>query len=108
MGELIELEYYRTSEGLAPYSRWLRRVDVQVARKIFAYVGRMRCGNFGDSRPIGQGISELRINAGPGYRVYYLRDGAKLVLLLCGGDKSTQSEDIRRARLYAADYRRRS
>jgi putative addiction module killer protein len=68
---------------------------------------RLRLGNFGDVRSVGKGLSELRIDVGPGYRVYFMVEGRSIVVLLCGGDKTTQQEDIRRAREYLADYRRR-
>ena len=64
-------------------------------------------GNFGDVRTLGKGLSELRIDVGPGYRVYFMVEGQWIVVLLCGGDKATQQKDIRRAREYLADYRRR-
>lgn len=57
-----------------------------------------KLGNFGDSEPVGEGVSEMRVHFGPGYRVYYMREGSVLYLLLCGGDKSTQQADIKRAR----------
>jgi putative addiction module killer protein len=70
-------------------------------------IDRVREGNLGDARPVGMGVSELRIPVGPGYRVYYARDGETLVLLLCGGDKGSQDDDIRRARAYWTDYKAR-
>ncbi|MDO5494886.1 MAG: type II toxin-antitoxin system RelE/ParE family toxin, partial [bacterium] len=63
-------------------------------------------GNPGDVKPIGQGVSELRVDYGPGYRIYYLNDGGELVLLLTGGDKSSQSADIHRAQQIAAEWRK--
>ncbi len=70
-------------------------------------VDRMELGLFGDSEPIGEGLSELRIHYGPGYRVYYGKEEQNAYLLLCGGDKSTQSKDIRRAKAYWQDHKRR-
>jgi putative addiction module killer protein len=64
-------------------------------------------GNFGDVRHLGKGLSELRIDVGPGYRVYFMVEGQSIVVLLCGGDKTTQQKDIRRAREYLTDYWRR-
>lgn len=63
---------------------------------------------FGDSKPIGEGLSELRIHHGPGYRVYYGKQGKRIYLLLCGGDKSTQMKDIKRAKAYWEDHKRRN
>jgi putative addiction module killer protein len=68
---------------------------------------RLRLGNFGDARSLGKGLSELRIDMGPGYRVYFMVQGKSVVVLFCGGDKSSQQRDIRRAREYLADYQRR-
>lgn len=70
-------------------------------------VDRMELGLFGDSEPVGDGVSELRIHYGPGYRVYYAKEGKTIYLLLCGGDKSTQSKDIKRAREYWLEHKRR-
>ena len=70
-------------------------------------VDRMELGLFGDSEPIGEGLSELRIHYGPGYRVYYGKEKQQVYLLLCGGDKSTQKKDIKRAKAYWQDYMRR-
>jgi putative addiction module killer protein len=70
-------------------------------------VERIRLGNFGDHRAVGEGVSELRIHFGPGFRVYFLRDGDALIILLCGGEKRSQERDIARAKAYAADYWRR-
>jgi putative addiction module killer protein len=67
----------------------------------------MQLGHFGKSRNITDGVWELKIYFGPGYRVYYLKEGKNLVILLCGGDKSSQDRDIGRAKIYAEDYRRR-
>jgi putative addiction module killer protein len=66
---------------------------------------RLAGGNFGDVEPVGEGVSELRIHVGPGYRVYFMRRGAAIVLLLCGGDKGSQSRDIARAKAMASEER---
>ena len=70
-------------------------------------IGRLRLGNFGDSKRVGE-VFELRIHIGPGYRVYYGREGETVVILLCGGDKGSQASDIERAEAYWRDYRSRS
>ncbi len=79
--------------------------DRRAAARIQARLDRLAMGNPGDVEPTGNGLSELRINYGPGYRVYFLRRGAKIVVLLCGGDKSTQSQDIARAKTIAAQWK---
>ena len=104
----MELRRYRTSAGEVPYTDWIAELDDKTAARVSAYVDRMKGGNFGDSEPVGDGVSELKIDFGPGFRVYYIRDGKTVVILLLGGDKSTQKTDIRTAKEYAADYRSRS
>ncbi len=74
--------------------------------RILARVERMTEGNFGDSEPVGEGISEARIHYGPGYRVYYIQRGDQLIVLLCGGDKSTQERDIKKAKEIAKEWRK--
>ena len=103
----FELRRYRTPEGKMPLSEWLNDLDVNTGDRISVYIERMKVGNFGNSRSVGEGISELKIDFGPGYRVYYLLDGSSVVVLLCGGDKGSQQKDIRLARQFATDYWRR-
>ena len=87
------------------YKNWLSKLKDGVARaRIITRVDRLEEGNSGDSRSVGSGVVELRINFGPGYRVYYIQRGEIYILLLCGGDKSTQSKDIERAKLLAATF----
>ena len=88
------------------FDKWLRKLkDKQGKLRILERVDRLANGNPGDVRPVGQGISELRLTYGPGYRVYYLKAGEILILLLCGGDKSTQPKDIEKAHELAAEWR---
>jgi putative addiction module killer protein len=83
----------------AEFSRWLRRLkDANAVARIVARIRRMEQGNLGDSRSLGAGLMEMRVDYGPGYRIYYLRRGAMIVILLCAGDKRTQRQDIKRAR----------
>ena len=80
------------------YRRWFTGLrDRQVKLRIVARIRRMSLGNFGDAKSVGEGVSELRIDYGPGYRVYFTRKGPILLVLLCGGDKRTQTADIARA-----------
>lgn len=104
---MFELKRYRTAAGRVPFSEWLNDLDGITAGRIEAYKDRMKAGNFGGSRPVGRGVLELKINFGPGYRIYYLRDGLKVVVLLCGGDKSSQQTDVQLAHEHAEDYWRR-
>lgn len=79
--------------------------DVQAKSRILARIRRLGLGNPGDVKPVGQGISELRINYGPGYRLYFQQRGVHLVILLCGGDKSTQGADIAKAKDIALHWK---
>lgn len=93
------------SETFEQWFRRLKRKEKTTAARIDVRVLRLAGGNPGDVRPIGDGLSELRFNFGPGWRVYYLQDGERLILLLAGGDKSTQQNDIEEAHRVAAEWR---
>ena len=81
------------------YARWFEGLrDRQARARILVRIRRLSLGNAGDVRPVGEGVSEMRIDYGPGYRVYFVRRGEELVVLLAGGDKATQERDIRTAR----------
>jgi putative addiction module killer protein len=87
----------------ATFSEWMARLrDHRARAKIAARIDRLAFGNSGDVKHIGEGISELRIHYGPGYRVYFVRRGETLVVLLCGGDKGSQTKDIKNANTLAA------
>ena len=82
----------------AEFSAWLRRLqDGRGKARIAARIARMTLGNPGDAKSVGKGVMEMRIDHGPGYRVYYVQRGVQIVILLCGGDKQTQRQDIKRA-----------
>lgn len=84
------------------YARWLHGLaDRQARARILERVRRLSLGNPGDVKPVGEGVSELRIDYGPGYRVYYVHRGPLLIILLAGGDKRTQNRDIKKALLLA-------
>jgi len=86
------------------FSTWLRKLrDLQALARIQIRIRRLSLGNFGDVKPVGEGVSELRIDYGPGYRVYFQRTGSLLVLLLIGGTKSTQQSDIAKAKKLAKE-----
>lgn len=98
---------YITPDNKAPYSIWLDGLKDKVGKaRIISQVDRMELGIFGDSEPVGEGVSELRIHYGPGYRVYYAKEGKNIYLLLCGGDKSSQRKDIRLAKQYWNNYKK--
>jgi putative addiction module killer protein len=88
------------------FDRWLRDLrDIRAAARIQVRLDRMAAGNPGDVKPVGDGVSEMRIDYGPGYRVYFMRSGLMIVVLLCGGDKSTQDKDIAQAKAIAAQWK---
>ena len=90
----------------ATFDRWLSSLkDRTVAAKVAARLVRLSMGNPGDVEPVGSGISELRIHYGKGYRVYYMRHGELIIVLLCGGDKSTQKKDIKAAKMLADEWK---
>ena len=80
------------------FARWLDRLrDIRARARVQARIERLAAGHAGDVRPVGEGVSELRIDYGPGYRVYFTKRGREVVILLAGGDKSTQTSDIKSA-----------
>lgn len=94
-----------TSDGKAPFSQWLDSLKDRKARAIIkCRLDRVDEGNFGDCKSVGGSVFELRVDYGSGYRVYFGQVGLTVVLLLLGGDKSTQEQDIKRAKAYWADY----
>ena len=87
------------------FDAWIETLrDRQARQCIAARLTRVQAGNFGDVKAVGEGVSELRIDTGPGYRIYFTRRGPLVVLLLCGGDKSTQANDIKKAMAAARDW----
>jgi putative addiction module killer protein len=104
----VEIRHYITATGRDPYQQWLDGLKDLKGRVIIQRrIDRVANGNFGDHRFCRDGVWELRIDYGPGYRVYYARAGETVVLLLCGGSKRSQSADIKEAAHYWADYHRR-
>jgi putative addiction module killer protein len=105
MDEKYQSELYQRQSGAVPFRDWLDRLrDLQAVARIRARLTRIRAGNFGQVRALGDGVSELKIDHGPGYRVYYAMAGKTVVLLLIGGDKSTQKRDIETAKDYWREY----
>lgn len=105
---MFEVRRYRTNAGDEPVTEWLSALnDAQARARINARIARLAAGNFGDCKPLRGGVWELRVDWGPGYRVYYARIGRSVVLLLCAGDKRRQNPDIERAIEYLVDFKRR-
>jgi putative addiction module killer protein len=100
-----ELIIYETEQGEVPFLEWLDSLRDRASRaRIRKRLDRVELGNFGDYKAIGEGVYELRIDCGPGYRVYYGKVDMTIVLLLCGGDKNTQTEDIAQAKQFWNDF----
>jgi len=102
----FSLEYYQQENGAVPFRDWLRGLrDRHSVERIRARLARVRAGNFGKIRVLGDGVCELKVDHGPGYRLYYAMSGNTVVLLLVGGDKSTQKQDNQNAKLFWQEYK---
>jgi putative addiction module killer protein len=105
---MIEVREYATADGHSPFADWLAALrDPRAKQAIVARMVRLQSGLRGDWKAVGAGVFELRIDTGPGYRVYCGQDGATLILLLCAGDKRSQSKDIQHAHDNWDDYQAR-
>jgi putative addiction module killer protein len=101
---LKEIRIYEDEEGRAPFSEWMDRQEAPLYGRVMARLERVELGNLGDHRGVGDGVFELKIDFGPGYRVYFGLDGSELVVLLIGGTKKTQRRDIETAKQYWRNY----
>jgi putative addiction module killer protein len=104
---MIELKYYVELEGRTPFARWFDDLDKMAAREVTFALVRITQGNFSNAKGVGEGVLEYRIHFGPGYRVYFGRDGDRVVILLGGGSKQRQQRDIENARRRWRDYKKR-
>jgi putative addiction module killer protein len=105
---VYEIRHYLTADGKDLYLDWLRQLRDPIAKvQVVKRVSRVEQGNFGDHKFCREGVWEMRVDVGPGYRVYYAQAGTQVVLLLCGGDKRTQDADIARAVKNWQDWQRR-
>lgn len=104
MTDEVEIIIYETSSGSKPFADWLDDLEIDVEKRILSRFNRVRFGNFGDCKNLGDGVLELKFNFGSGYRVYFGKSGNELVILLCGGDKKSQKKDIQKAKEYWRDY----
>jgi putative addiction module killer protein len=104
-----QLLFYADEDGNEPFQVWLGNLqDKKGRRRILSRLFRVQQGNYGDVKPIGEGLSELRFFFGPGYRVYFGEDAENIVIILCGGDKDSQSRDIEDAKTYWKEYKSRA
>ena len=104
---MVQVTEYVDAEGRRPFERWFNRLDGQAAIKVTAALDRMGRGIVPNAKSVGAGVLEYRIDSGPGFRIYFGRDGETLIVLLGGGTKRRQQADIERARRLWRDYRRR-
>jgi putative addiction module killer protein len=104
----FEIFRYQAENGREPFTEWLSSLrDSRARAKVYIRIRRLEAGSFGDSVSVGEGVIELREHLGTGYRMYFARHGLAIVILLCGGDKRTQTEDIKTAKKYWEDWKRR-
>jgi len=104
---MIEIREYLDARGNSPYTKWFDSLSVAAAVKVTTAVYRMAQGNFSNAKGISAGLYEYRIHFGPGYRIYFGKDGNQLVILLVGGSKTRQSADIAAAKEHWQDFKRR-
>lgn len=104
---VIEVREYVNEQGRSPFGRWFSSLNAIAASRVATALARMEAGNLSNVKSVGGGVQEYRIQTGPGFRVYFGRDGDHLIILLAGGTKSRQQQDIERASVLWRDYRRR-
>jgi putative addiction module killer protein len=103
------LRNYMTLNGKVPFSNWLNSLKDPVTRlRIRRRLDRLELGNFGDCEPVGEGVSELKLAFGPGYRIYFAEQDDVIIILLCAGDKGSQKKDIKTAKMYWQELQERS
>lgn len=104
---MILIREYIDQDGRSPYAKWFNRLNAPAAAKVATALVRMEQGNFSKTKGVGTGVSECLIDFGPGYRIYFGRDGNTLVILLGGGTKKRQQKDIEKAKILWKEYKRR-
>lgn len=104
---MLELKEYLDPAGRSPFQRWMDSLNAPAAAKVTTALYRLEQGNLSEVKGVGEGVLERRVDFGPGYRVYFGRDGDRLVILLGGGDKTSQQEDIAAARTRWREYKQR-
>lgn len=104
---MVEIREYTNPEGGSPFADWFNDLDAQAAAKVTTALVRMEQGNFSNVKGVGAGVLEYRLDFGPGYRIYFGKDGERLVILLAGGTKKRQQRDIEDAQAHWEDYKQR-
>ena len=102
---MLEVRYYFTSDGSSPFADWFAELDAPARAKITVAIARMGQGNLSNAKSVGEGVLEYKIDFGPGYRIYFGRDGNVLIILITGGTKKRQQRDIKSAVAFWADYK---
>ncbi len=103
----MDLREYETADGVSPFAKWFDELDARAAAKVTTALTRLAQGNTSQVKGVGSGVFELKIDFGPGYRVYFGKDGAELVILLGGGSKKKQQRDIKSVQVCWNEYRNR-
>jgi putative addiction module killer protein len=104
---MIEIREYVAADGRSPYAKWFDELNARAAAKVTTALARMEQGNLSNAKSVGAGVSEYRIDFGPGYRVYFGKDGDSIVILLGGGTKKRQQKDIEAAQKLWKEYKQR-
>ncbi len=104
---MVDVREYEDSQARSPYAVWFDRLNAQAAAKVSVVLTRLAEGNFSNVKGVGSGVFECRIDFGPGYRIYFGKDGERLVILLGGGSKKRQQHDIKATLVNWQDYKRR-
>lgn len=104
---LFTIKEYLTPDGVSYFEKWFERLNAIAASKVRVAIARIEMGNFSNTKSLGAGVWEVKIDYGPGYRVYYGKDGDKIVILLAGGTKKTQQKDIDKSHLLWSEFKKR-
>lgn len=104
MSHEYEIKMYSDDNGAEPFTEWFWNLATVDRKRVLARIARLQAGNFGDCKNLQGGVSELRLFFGSGYRMYYGKDGHEIIIILCGGDKDSQSKDIQKAKNYWRKY----
>ena len=104
---MVEIKEYLDNQGSSPFAKWFNRLNAAAATKVSTGLYRLESGNFSNVKGVGAGVFEYKIDFGPGYRIYFGKDGDQLVILLAGGTKQRQDADIKAAHMYWQDYKKR-
>lgn len=101
------IKEYITTDGISPFGKWFEELDAKAAAKVSVAIARMACGNLSNAKSLSEGILELKIDFGPGYRIYYGKEDKEIIILLVGGTKKQQQKDIEKAKRYWHEFKKR-